>query len=77
MSARAYVVESKEEMTVIVAPGKTSALNHRLREIREGFTVRPASAMDIIDYQKQGGVVEYAEGTQDDDKEETQSETTE
>jgi uncharacterized membrane protein YvbJ len=54
---RIYAVENEEEQTLVKATGQAAALGH---VVKGKYTVRPASAMDVLNYLEQGGVVEDA-----------------
>lgn len=55
--SRVYVVETDEELTLVKAGTQSQALNH---VVKGQFQVRVATAMDVLDYMNQGGVVEDA-----------------
>ena len=49
--------ETDTELTLVKADTQSQALNHI---IKSAYAVRVASAMDVLEYMQQGGVVEDA-----------------
>lgn len=54
---RIYKIETDEELTLVKADTQTQALNH---VVKGKYAVSVASALDVVDYMGQGGVVEDA-----------------
>ena len=54
---RVYAVETDEELTLVTANTQAQALNH---VVKTTYKVRPASALDVVEYMQQGGKVEDA-----------------
>ena len=55
MAKRVYAVESNDEITLVKTNSPARALGH----VAKGqFTVRTASAVDVLEYLEAGGVVE-------------------
>lgn len=54
---RVYAVETDEELTLVTANTQAQALNH---VVKTTYKVRPASALDVVDYMQAGGKVEDA-----------------
>lgn len=54
---RVYVVDSEEEMTLVMANSQAQAIS---AVIKDKFECRAATAMDVVEYIKAGGEVEDA-----------------
>lgn len=57
---RVYAVESENELTLVTANSQAQALSH---VAKTQYKVKVATAMDVVEYMKQGGEVEDATGT--------------
>lgn len=68
---RVYAVESDNELTLVTANSQAQALSH---VAKTQYKVKVATAMDVVEYMKQGGEVEDATGSKDTVEEETSEE---
>lgn len=57
---RVYAVESENELTLVTANSQAQALSH---VAKTQYKVKVATAMDVVEYMKQGGEVEDVTGT--------------
>lgn len=59
---RVYAVETEDELTLVTANTQAQALNH---VVKTTYKVRPASALDVVEYMNAGGKVEDATASPD------------